>query len=108
MTLETLKGIKEIGGFEIKRVSWNPPKNNFIEVNTSGNGVTFNIQQGSVKENGVNGCQVDAIIETALIMVKGLDVKVPCTENKQVIEGLSKALVFLGKRKKRIKSKEVE
>ena len=91
MALETLKGIKEIGGFKIVVMdelrakypekfndsgsmdyNWFEKEirpNNFIYVRNDVNSISFTIQNGAVKESGVNGCQVDTLIETAKIMI---------------------------------------
>ena len=99
MALNTLKNVKEIGGFEVKRVAWKQPADNFIEINTMGNSIAFNIQDGAIKENGVNGCQVDTIIETAKIIIEGLNKNFPCRENALVITKLEEALMWSNKRK---------
>ena len=92
MALETLKDVKEIGGFEVKEVTWTTPKGNHIEINHLGNAITFKIQKGTVKENGVNGCQVDTIIETAKIILEGLNKNFPSGYNDTAIHGLNVAL----------------
>lgn len=99
MALETLAGIEEIGGFKVERVEWNHPKENFIEINDKENAITFKIQNGPIKENGVNGCQVDSVIEAAKLMIEGLNKKYPCRENAVAITKLDEALLWLMKRK---------
>jgi len=104
MALETLRGIKEIGGFEVERMiaekeAW---EKNFGEkyiYTASDNSIHFKIQDGPIKENGVNGCQVDTIIETCRIIIAGLDKKFPSDENKLAYNGLCGVLHNLGKRK---------
>ncbi len=100
MALETLEGIEEIGGFEVKRVEWDQPKDNFIEVNDKCNAITFKIQDGPIKENGVNGCQVDTCIETFKIMVENLNAKFHSDDNDMCIAHLKEALKCLGRRKR--------
>ena len=99
MALETLKDINHINGHEIHRVSWNQPSGNHIEINDSGNAITFKIQDGAIKENGHNGCQVDEIISTALLMVKGLNKKFPCESNVKAMTSLYEAYSWLQQRK---------
>ena len=97
MALETLKGVKEIGGFkvaELEEFAIKRPEE-FIVVNHKNNGISFKIQDGPIKESGVNGCQVDTIIETAKIMLEGLNKNVPCIDNKQAISNLKAALYWL-------------
>lgn len=100
MVLETLLTFNEINGVPIRRVEWNQPSDNFIEINDKHNAIMFKIQKGPIKEVGVNGCQVDTLIHTARIMVEGLDAKFPCEENKAVLLNLNRALLFLDKRTK--------
>lgn len=121
MALETLKGVTEIGGFPVVvmdelREKY-PDKFNesgamdykwfeaeirpshFIYLRHDVNSLTFTIQSGPVKEKGVNGVQVDTIIEAAKLMIEGLNKQFPCRENSMVITKLDEALLWLGKRK---------
>jgi hypothetical protein len=98
MALETLRDIKSIGGFEVKRICWKQPDDNFIEVNDGCNAITFKIQNGAIKEVGVNGCQVITMIETAKLIIEGLNNKFPCKENRTTIKLLSAAIVFQNRR----------
>jgi hypothetical protein len=95
MALETLKDVEDIGGFEVKRVTWKQPDANFIEVNDEYNAITFKIQNGPIKEKGLNGVQVDQLIQTAKIMIEGLNKKFPCRENACAITKLDEALLWL-------------
>lgn len=110
MALETLKGVKEIGGFkvvELEEFAVKRPEE-FIVVNHINNGISFKIQDGPIKEVGLNGVQVDTLIQTAKIIVEGLDKKFPCNENKQAILHLYCALRWLEKRKKDREKRGVE
>lgn len=109
MTLETLQGLTEIGGYNIVRdkpsdMSWedfDKTRNEFpINITERLNTISFKIQQGPVKEVGVNGCQVDTLIDAAKIILAGLNVKFPCRENSLAITKLDEALLWLGARKK--------
>ena|SRR3990167_10099640 len=99
MALETLTGITEINGVEIKRVTWKQPEGNFIEVNDEHNAITFKIQNGPIKEVGTNGCQVDDIISTALLMVKGLNKRFPSDHNAKAMSCLYEAYTWMQQRK---------
>ena len=121
MALETLKGVSEIGGFKVVVMDElrekHPEKfnesgamdykwfekdvrpHNFIYVRHDVNSIAFTIQNGPVKEHGLNGCQVDTIIEAAKIMVEGLNAKFPCRENSMIITKLDEALMWSKKRK---------
>lgn len=108
MALKTLAGVKTIDGFEVKRLQWNQPEGNFIEINDVGNAITFKIQNGPIKENGVNGCQVDTMIEAATLIIKGLNEQFPCRENAIVITKLEEALMWCKKRKANREARGVE
>lgn len=108
MALETLKGVEKIGGFDVARVSWVQNEENFIEVNDLANAITFKIQNGPVKENGVNGCQVDTIIDAGKTMLEGLNKMFPCRENAMAITKLDEALMWLEKRTKDREQRKVE
>jgi len=137
MALETLKGIKKIGEFNIvdicdlkektldksnvdgKEITLEGEQwykfferevraSSFIYVRHDVNSLSFNIQNGPIKENGVNGCQVDTIIETATVMLEGLNSKFPCHDNVQAIIHLKQALSHLENRKKERESRNVE
>lgn len=117
MALETLKGVEEIGGFKVVRekpegMSWddfdNLRKEFPINITDGVNCISFRIQNGPIKEVGVNGCQVDTIIETAKLMVEGLNKNFPCRENAVAITKLDEALMWLDKRKKDREKRNVE
>jgi hypothetical protein len=169
MALETLKGIEEIGGFKIVRVkpeemSWDdfdklrdeypiniterlncisfkiqngPIKQNgvngcqvdtlietgqmnwkwfeteirpssFIYVRQDKNSLSFTIQNGPIKEVGVNGCQIDTLIETAKIIIEKLNENYPCPENKLAVIHLGAALSYLEERKLNREKRGVE
>jgi hypothetical protein len=129
MALETLKGIKEIGGFKVLdqnnlesshpelhkdgKLDWDKfdkeVKPNYpITIHHDRNILSFTIQNGPIKENGVNGCQVDTVIETAKIIVEGLNKKFPCRENAMVITKLDEALLWSMKRKQDREKRGVE
>ncbi len=130
MALETLKGVEKIGGFnlvvmddlrekfpekfnESGSMDYNwfekeiRPKS-FIYVRNDKNSLSFTIQDGPIKENGVNGCQVDTIIETAKVILEGLDKKFPCKHNNGAILCLKSALSHLKDRKNDRESRGVE
>lgn len=70
-----------------------------ITIDHDNNTITFEIQNGPIKEMGENGCQVDALIWVARDIIHGLNQKFPCRENSIVITKLEEALLWLGKRK---------
>jgi len=108
MVIETLDDLTEIGGFEICDIP-DPDmphdeyekltEGKFILRNGGKNRLTFQIQNGPIKENGVNGCQVDTLIHVAKHIIFHLNEKFPCDENKHVLNGLQSAINWLNERK---------
>lgn len=121
MALKTLKGVDNINGFnlvdmdslrekypdrfnESGAMDWqwferDIRPNHFVYVRHDKNSISFTLQNGPVKENGVNGCQVDTLIEAAKMIIEGLNKEFPCRENSLAITKLDEALLWLGKRK---------
>ena len=130
MSLKTLKGIEKIDGFNV--VVMDELRNkfpekfndsgsmdykwfekeirpiNFVYVRHDVNSVSFTIQNGPIKEVGVNGCQVDTIISTATAILKGLNSEFPCRENSIAITKLEEAIMWLKARKADRESRNVE
>lgn len=114
MALETLKGVEDIGGFNV--VDMNKIKDehpemfrpdgsmiyhlfdekirpyNFIYVRHDVNSISFNIQNGPLKEAGLNGCQAITLVQAARIMIDGLNKKFPSEFNEKTLEHLDKAI----------------
>jgi hypothetical protein len=117
MALETLKGISKIGGYDVvvmDELRKKHPKHfnesgsmdyqwfekeirpkNFVYVRHDKNSLAFTLQNGPVKENGVNGCQVDTLIHAAMAMIMGLNENYPCKENDEAIDYLGDAIMSL-------------
>lgn len=55
-------------------------------------------QDGTVKENGRNGLQVEEALEQVLARIKEYNSKVPCRENSIVITKLEESIMWLNKR----------
>ncbi len=108
MALNTLKDLKEIGCFEVTRGVSNFGINRPIFIHDESNQIAFQIQNGPIKENGINGCQVDTIIQTAKLIILGLNENFPCEENEETIQYLSLALAMLAKRRINRVSRDVE
>lgn len=121
MALETLKEVKKIGGFEVLSdrpkkedgtIDWSlfdeQRKEKPIYVDHDVNMISFRIQNGPIKEVGVNGCQVDTLIEAAKIIIEGLNAKFPCRENSMIITKLDEALLWSMKRKLDREARNVE
>ena len=130
MALGTLKDVKEIDGFEIVVMDTLREKqpelfrpdgsmiyhefdkrirpNYFIYVRNDKNSISFNLQNGPIKEVGVNGCQVDTLIAAAMEIVQGLDKYFPCQENKKCMGHLQEAYIVLKERKRRREEAGIE
>jgi hypothetical protein len=121
MALETLKGIEAIGGFEVMQqrpeneegmVNWKlfdeMRKTKPIYVDHDVNMISFRIQNGPIKEVGLNGCDVSTIIEAASLIVEGLNKQFPCDENHKAIRSLNNALDWLEERKINREKRQVE
>lgn len=132
MALETMKGVTEVDGFKVlniddlaakhpdkwdaknRRFDWNwfketvYPQGNYIVIDGHKNSITFKIQNGPIKENGVNGCQVDTIVDVAIRIIKKLNDDFPCTENYVCLSHLNGALDALKMRKRNRERRGVE
>lgn len=130
MALETLKNVKEINGFNIINMTHlrnEKPEmfnesgamdykvfekeirpHNFIYIRDDVNSISFTLQNGPIKEVGVNGCQVTEMIWVALEIIKGLNEKFPCRENAITITKLEEALMWQDKRSKDREARGVE
>lgn len=108
MALETLEGINKIGGFEVTGGVSNFSSERPVLVHRETNQLAFQLQLGPVKEHGVNGCQVDTVIEAAKLILEGLNKYFPCRENAVAITKLDEALMWLEKRKKDRIARDVE
>ena len=64
----------------------------YVAVNHETNEITFKIQSGPIKENGLNGCQVVDMIRTSFYIIEGLNRRFPCIENDQTLDALMLAL----------------
>ncbi len=130
MALETLKGLKKLGKFDVvimdelrekfpekfnesgamdyKWFEKDIRPTNFVYVRHDVNSLSFTIQNGPVKEKGVNGCQVDTVIEAAKAILEGLNKQFPCRENSAAITKLDEALHWLDHRTKDRERRSVE
>lgn len=71
----------------------------FVYIRRDKNSITFNLQKGPIKENGVNGCQIDCMIAASAQMIKEANEVFPCRENAIAITKLEEAMLWLNKRK---------
>lgn len=119
MALETLKETKIIDGFPVERIvnfefelegefSEDELKEVGVAIHDKGNTIVFKIQNGPIKENGVNGCQVDTMVHACLMIIEELDKKFPCKENDTCIWHLRRAYMLLKERKRNREARGVE
>lgn len=108
MALETLKDVKQINGFEVTRGVSNFGAERPVFIHDETNQIAFQIQNGPVKEVGVNGCQIDTLICAARLMLEGFNEKFPCTENQLAIQCLHGAAANLLKRRMDREKRQVE
>ena len=110
MALETLKDVKEIDGFTVGGTVGTAIKEGAdpILIDHEKNQITFQIQNGPIKENGVNGCQVDTLVTAAALIIEGLNAKFPCEENTLALASLAEAVNHLKARKINREARGVE
>lgn len=130
MALDTLMGVEKIGGFNVvvmdelrekypekfnesgsMNYHWFESEirpTNFIYVRHDKNSLSFTLQDGPIKERGVNGCQVDTVIEAARVILEGLNRQFPCRENSLAITKLEEALHWLEHRRVNREARGVE
>lgn len=113
MALEVLRGIKEIGGFPVCQVSetgalvqgtWRE----YVYVRHDENSLVFTLQKGPIKEVGVNGCQIDTLVEVAQLLIEKHNEKFPDPHNTKASNALHEALFHLEERRKERESRGVE
>ncbi len=117
MALEVLKGVEEIGGFKIVRVkppemSWDDfdkTRDEFpINITERMNTISFRIQNGPIKEVGVNGCQIVTLIDAAKILIEKHNEKYPCPFNIETIYHLGQAILRQERRTQSREARRVE
>ena len=132
MALETLKDSKTIDGFTVlnidklakenpdkwdaenRRFDWDwfkknvYPNGNYIIIDEHKNSITFKLQNGPIKENGVNGCQVDTIVATVSRIMEGLNEKFSSRFNELALANLNTTYAALKFRKEDREDRGVE
>ena len=73
--------------------------NKYINISKEDNTISFKIQEGPIKEVGVNGCQVDDMIQVSRTIIESLNQNYSCRENSLVMTKLDEALLWLSARK---------
>ncbi len=121
MALETLKGINEIGGFKVIRSfsdaglaegdfkGLDEKRKEFpINITERLNCISFKFQDGPIKENGVNGAQIDVLAHVLKLIVEGLNKDFPSEFNDRAIKGLDDCLQAFADRKADREKRNVE
>ena len=79
-----------------------------IVVNHASNFVGFRIQNGPIKEMGVNGCQIDHVLAFTLTFLKCLNAENPNAHSKAAIKHIELAMFALRERARGIEKRAVE
>ena len=130
MALETLKEVGEVHGSQVMHFGLTKEeaeavseetldeasqedvdrmmRENFIHVDHTENTILFKIQNGPIKEVGVNGCQADALIGVYHRILRELNDKFPCRENAMTLTKLEEALMWQKKRTQNREKRGVE
>lgn len=130
MALETLKGVEKINGRTVITMDTLREKhperftetgamdhvwfekdirpNAFIYVRHDKNSLAFTLQNGPVKENGVNGCQVVDVIAAAATMIRGLNKQFPHPANERTLTHLESAIAEQDRRTREREERGVE
>ena len=81
---------------EGKQITESIDKSKFVKL--EGNTISFQIQDGVIPENGVNGIQATDLMIFVKNLFESLDDSFPCPENHGTISHLSKAINWQEKR----------
>lgn len=114
MALETLKGVKQIAGWRLEEVNsptktdYDPDQDTPIVVDHTNNVIAFKIQDGPIREVGLNGCQVTDMVRVAKHIIANLNEKYPSHENTKTLDALDVALMWQDKRTKDREARGVE
>ena len=80
----------------------------YMTVNPRSSYISFEFQNGPIKEVGINGVQIEMLGEVWLEILQGFNEKFPCEENKDTIFHIRKALSCQRKRKADREKRNVE
>lgn len=113
INMDTIKESKpelfnESGGMKWKIFERDIRPNHFVYMRPEIGSISFQIQDGPIKEVGLNGCQVDTIIAFATTLLESFNKQFPCRENSLAITKLQEAYFWLKARKKDREARGVE
>jgi len=80
----------------------------YIGIDYEANRISFTLQKGPIKENGVNGCQIDDAIRELRNTLFGLNNMYECEENNYALYGLDSALAWMEQHTKNREARGVE
>lgn len=85
-------------------------KNNteYLQINAKDSTILFKIQDGPIKEVGVNGCHIDELGKIWLEILQSFNKDFPCRENSITITKIEEALMWQEKRKQDREKRNVE
>ena len=83
-------------------------RQNPIQLRVDKGSISFTLQTGPIKEVGVNGCQIDALIEMAREIIAYFNKQYPCRENSLVLTKLDEAMMWLKERTSRREREKTE
>ena len=98
----------ESGAMDYKWFDQDIRPTNFVYLRHDKSSLSFTLQNGPIKEVGVNGCQIDTVIEAAKLILESLNKEMPCRENTMAITKLDESLMWLYKRKQDRIKRQVE
>ncbi|NLY20122.1 MAG: hypothetical protein GXZ08_02410 [Tissierellia bacterium] len=70
--------------------------------------VNIKWQEGTIKEVGINGVQIENVLEITLNKLKELNEKFPCRENAITITKIEEAIMWQNARTKEREKRNVE
>ena len=110
MAIDMLRGIESIGDFKVAQVEGleQSQGEEFVVVDHGRQSICFTLQNGPPQEAGINGCRVETMLEVVRTIISGLNQKVSCQENQEVLAHLDQALEWLARRTADRKNRGVE
>ena len=115
--MKTLEDVEYINWVKVTQLKKGMPRDEwkklrddekFIVVNHETNTISVKIQTDPVSEVGINGCQIDELIELSRLMLEKFNEDVPCKFNENAIKHLEGALEELDNRRKDRENRGVE
>ena len=109
MALKTLEGLKEINGVEVQRTQWRILEGDkFIQINEEDNMLSIKIQNGPIKEVGVNGAQIETLLHIFGHILQKLDRSKPDKWNSLALASNGRTIYYLEERTKGREERGVE